>query len=52
LRVSVSKVDNPEVMETASSMIGIATDALTKALVSRNIGTRSVILVSYSPDQV
>ena len=46
-----SKVDNPETIDVGAKMLGLEPAALTKCLTSRNIGSRSVILVSYKPSE-
>eukprot|EP00937_MAST-01D_sp_MAST-1D-sp2_P004504 g4504.t1 len=46
-----SKVADQAVIDIATRLLGVSADELTKALVSKNIGTRSVILVSYSVEQ-
>ena len=43
-----AKISNFEILEDAAKLIGVDTKSLEKALCFRNVGNRSVILVSYS----
>ena len=42
---------NKDVLATACELLGIDAEAANQCLCFRNIGTRSVIMVSYTPDQ-
>jgi hypothetical protein len=44
-------IANPDVVAHASSLWGLEPAAVSKGLISKNIGTRSIILVSYSVTQ-
>jgi hypothetical protein len=44
-------IANPDVVAHASSLWGLDPAAVSKGLISKNIGTRSIILVSYSVTQ-
>ena len=46
-----SKISAPDALALAVKLLGVDAELLTKALTSKNIGTRSVILVSYSVAQ-
>jgi len=44
-------IGNPDVVAHASSLWGFEPEAVSKGLTSKNIGTRSIILVRYSVTQ-
>lgn len=44
-------IANPEVVQHACSLWGVDPETVSKSLTSKNIGTRSIILVSYSVNQ-
>lgn len=46
-----SRVANMATLEMAAALIGLDADALKRALTTRNVGSRSVILVSYNVAQ-
>jgi len=46
-----SRVANPETLAVVAAMLGLDAGELEKALTSKNVGNKSVIIVSYTPAQ-
>ncbi|KAJ8601424.1 hypothetical protein CTAYLR_005941 [Chrysophaeum taylorii] len=46
-----SRIHNADVLSLASSLLGLDSNALSKALTKRNVGSHSVILISYNIEQ-
>lgn len=46
-----AKVANSDVLESVASLLGLNAEEVARSLTSKNVGNKSVILVSYTPQQ-